>query len=54
MMADGYATAINILGPEEGYQFALQHNLPVLMIIKNENLFVEKSTEQFDNITDKK
>ena len=46
-MADGLATAINVMGPDAGYEFALQQNLPVLMIVRGEDGFVEKMTPQF-------
>jgi len=45
--ADALATAINVMGPEEGYNFALQENLPIFMIVREKNNFVEKMTVQF-------
>lgn len=49
--ADAYATAITVLGPEAGYEFALAHELPVYMIIHDENAgFTEKSTPAFDKL----
>ena len=50
-MADGYATAINVLGPDEGFSFAIQLNLPIYMIVREGNDFIEKTTAQFDNLT---
>jgi thiamine biosynthesis lipoprotein len=46
--ADAFATAINVMGPEEGYNFALNKKLPIFMIIRKENSFIEKSTPQFN------
>ncbi|MBN1482832.1 FAD:protein FMN transferase [candidate division KSB1 bacterium] len=48
MMADAYATAINVLGLEQGMMLAEKENLPVLMIVKTENGFVEKKTPSFE------
>ena len=40
MLADGFATTINVMGPEKGYSFAIKENLPIYMIIRNVyNLF---------------
>ncbi len=46
-LADAYATAIDVMGPEVGYKFALQQNLPIFMIVRENNEFVEKMTPQF-------
>lgn len=48
ILADAYATAINVLGPEAGYNFALEHNLPVYMIVRENNTFIEKSNSLFN------
>jgi len=45
--ADAYATAIDVMGPDEGYKFALQQNLPIFMIVRENNSFIEKMTPQF-------
>lgn len=45
--ADAYATAINIMGPEEGYNFAIKKELPIFMIVRDSNTFVEKMTPKF-------
>lgn len=47
MVADGLATAINVLGPDKGYQLAQRLNLAVFMIIREENRFVERMTPPF-------
>jgi thiamine biosynthesis lipoprotein len=46
--ADGYATAIDVLGPEAGYEFALKMELPIFMILRENNGFVEKMNPQFE------
>ena len=46
MTADGYATALMVLGPEQGYDFALQYGLAVYMIEKQGDEFVVRTTPQ--------
>ncbi|GAB4378559.1 MAG: FAD:protein FMN transferase [Calditrichia bacterium] len=50
MVADAFATAIDVMGPEKGYQFALQKELPVFMIVREKNNFAEKVTPQFEQM----
>ncbi|HPG41369.1 MAG TPA: FAD:protein FMN transferase [bacterium] len=52
MVADGLATAINVLGPEKGYEFAINQNLMVFMIVKSDTGFVEKMTPGFEKLLD--
>ena len=40
LLADGLATAIDVMGDEEGYQFALEKKLPAYFIIRNKDEFV--------------
>jgi len=47
--ADAFATAIDVMGPEEGYKFALKMKLPVFMIVRKEKNFIEKMTPQFED-----
>ncbi len=47
--ADALATAINVMGPEVGYKFALEKKLPIFMIVREGNSFVEKMTPEFEN-----
>jgi thiamine biosynthesis lipoprotein len=47
MLADAFATAISVLGPEKGYKFALRHKLPVYLIIRKGDHFIEKMSESF-------
>lgn len=45
--ADAYATTINVMGPEIGYEFAIKKKLPVFMIVREGSEFVEKFTPEF-------
>jgi len=47
-IADGYATAINVLGVEEGLNLAQAQNLAVLVIIKTEDGFTERWSPALD------
>lgn len=47
MVADAYATAITVLGPEKGLNFAKQHQLAVFLLVKTDTGFSESFTEQF-------
>jgi thiamine biosynthesis lipoprotein len=46
-LADAYATAINVMGPTVGYDFALKENLIIYMIVREETGFKEKTSSQF-------
>lgn len=46
--ADAYATALMVLGPESGYNWALSRDMAVLIIIRDSETFIEKSTPGFD------
>ncbi|OUS32490.1 FAD:protein FMN transferase ApbE [Thalassotalea sp. 42_200_T64] len=50
MTADGLATAIEVMGPEKGYEFAKANNLAVYLISKTDDGFAEYSTEQFKQL----
>ena len=47
MIADGLATAINVLGPEKGFDFAIQQELSIFMLVRDDNGVVEKATPAF-------
>ena len=47
MTADAMATAIDVLGPGKGYELALKENLPVFMIIRGKDGFIERMTQRF-------
>lgn len=46
-MADGYATAITVLGPKAGFKFAKKHHLAVFLLVKKGDKFIEKYTDEF-------
>lgn len=50
MLADAFATAINVMGPEAGLRLAEKEDLPVFMIIKTKDGFVEKMTRRFNGL----
>lgn len=47
IVADVHATTLMVLGPDKGWQFAQDKGLAVLMIIRTEQGFEERFTEQF-------
>jgi len=48
MMADALATTIDVMGPDKGYEFAIAQELPVFMIVRENDRFVEKMTPGFE------
>jgi len=50
MTADAMATAINVLGPEKGYELAIKGNLAVFMIIRGQDGFLENMTSRFEEM----
>jgi thiamine biosynthesis lipoprotein len=50
MTADAMATAINVLGPEKGYQLAIKENLAVFMIVRGRKGFLENMTSPFEEM----
>ncbi len=49
LLADGLATAIDVMGDEEGYQFALEKKLPAYFIIRNKDEFVVNYNHYFQD-----
>jgi len=49
MEADALATAINVMGPEKGYEFAVKNLIPLYMIVKKGKGFKEKMSPAFSN-----
>ncbi|WP_232824712.1 FAD:protein FMN transferase [Algibacillus agarilyticus] len=47
MMADGFATAINVLGTEKGLAFAEKNNLAIYLVIKSPQGFEVKYSKAF-------
>ncbi len=48
MWADGYATLIDVLGPDEGYAFAESYELPVMLIVQTDDGLQVRTTPGFD------
>ncbi len=51
LLADGLATALNVLGPEEGYKFAEDNGIAAYFIIREKEDYFTEQTAQFDSIT---
>lgn len=51
MKADAWATALMVLGPDEGFNIAEQQELAVLFIIKTKQGFKERATTLFSEYT---
>lgn len=51
MLADAWATALMVLGPDEGYDLAVQKDMAASFIVRTGDEFTEKSTPVFDEIT---
>ena len=47
MTADGLATALMVLGEDEGYELAVRENLAALFLVRDGDDFVEKGTPAF-------
>lgn len=52
MTADGLATAIMVLGPEAGYNFAVKNNLAVLLIVADGKKFRQRATPAFERLVE--
>jgi thiamine biosynthesis lipoprotein len=50
MMADALATAIDVMGPKEGLEFAKRYNLSVYLIVKEKNTYKTIYTPQFSSL----
>lgn len=49
VVADGYATALMVLGESEGYNLAVEQNLAALFLVRDaDGTFIEKTTPAFD------
>jgi len=50
MLADAYATALMVLGPEEGYELAERLELPAHFIVRARDGFAVRATKGFDRL----
>jgi FAD:protein FMN transferase len=48
--ADAFATALIVLGHQEGYRLAVEQNLAVLFLVREDDGFVEKASPRFDEL----
>lgn len=48
--ADGWATALNVLGPESGLALAEQKNLAVMMLVRSDDGFIQQTTSRFNEL----
>ncbi len=48
MVADALATALMVMGPEEGWELALREDLAVLFLIRDGSNFIERMTPKFE------
>lgn len=51
MEADALATALMVLGPDQGYRLAERQQIAALFIIKSDEGFVERSTQAYNELT---
>ncbi|MCK4836907.1 MAG: FAD:protein FMN transferase, partial [Candidatus Aminicenantes bacterium] len=49
LYADALATALNVLGPEKGFNLAVRENVAAFFILRAENGFRVKSTPRFED-----
>ena len=49
-LADAYATALNVMGPEKGLEFALQNKLAAYFIVREGEAFNVKFTPEFEGL----
>ncbi|MDA3902380.1 MAG: FAD:protein FMN transferase [Desulfuromusa sp.] len=48
MRADALATAIMVMGPEKGLEFARQHQFAIFMLVKQDDHFIEQHSLAFE------
>jgi thiamine biosynthesis lipoprotein len=47
MRADALATALMVMGPDKGMEFANRHKLAIFMLVKQNETFIEKHSNAF-------
>ncbi|TDF84826.1 FAD:protein FMN transferase [Pseudomonas sp. H9] len=52
LMADGYSTLLLILGPEQGWDFALQHGIAAVFVTRVADGFASRSTPAFAQVVE--
>ncbi|MCD9513594.1 FAD:protein FMN transferase [Photobacterium carnosum] len=54
MTADAYATTFSVMGEDESIALANQENIPVMLIVKTKDGFIEYKSKTFEQYVDKK
>jgi thiamine biosynthesis lipoprotein len=49
MRADALATALTVLGPDEGFAYAREHNIAALFVVRDGQGFEERMTPRFQS-----
>ena len=50
LVADGYSTLLLILGPEQGWEFAVAQNLAAVFVVRADSGFIARVTPAFERI----
>ncbi|MNS86783.1 Thiamine biosynthesis lipoprotein ApbE precursor [compost metagenome] len=50
LMADGYSTLLLVLGPQDGWDFALRHEIAAVFVTRVADGFVSRSTPAFEQV----
>ncbi len=50
LQADSTAAALSILGPEQGYAYAKEHQVAALFLVRTSNGFIQKMTPEFEKL----
>jgi thiamine biosynthesis lipoprotein len=51
--ADAFATALIVLGEDEGYRLAIEQNLATLFLVREADGFIEKTSPRFEELFDR-
>jgi FAD:protein FMN transferase len=51
LMADGLSTLLLILGPEQGWDYAEQHQIAAFFVQREGDVFVTRSNQAFEQMT---
>lgn len=50
LMADGLSTVLLVLGPDEGWDYALEHELAAFFIVRDGKQFISRATPEFERL----
>ena len=51
LMADGLSTLLLILGPQQGWEYAEQHQVAAFFVMREGDGFVTRSNNAFEQLT---